>query len=198
MSRWSSKRLPIGTNWSSSWTACERERLFRALHLLGAQAALYHNYGVPKYPLPEKKFGVFLHKVLVKNTPLLRGFDDYFYAPHSRHTEIRRADVEKHPELCIMAESEEAGLFLVATPDGRQVYVTGHGEYDADTLEKEYLRDKGQGKPISPPVNYYPGGDTTKRPVVSWRSHANLLYGNWLNYCVYQETPYDLSKIQKR
>ncbi|MGI6193580.1 MAG: homoserine O-acetyltransferase MetA [Christensenellales bacterium] len=164
----------------------------------GAQAALYHNYGIPKYPLPQKQFGVFRHRVLVNNAPLLRGFDDYFYAPHSRHTEIRREDIEKHPELCIMAESEEAGVFLVATPDGRQVFATGHGEYDADTLEKEYLRDKNLGRPIQPPVNYYPGGDTTKAPVVSWRAHANLLFGNWLNYCVYQETPYDITKIHKR
>lgn len=164
----------------------------------GAQAALYHNYGIPKYPLPQKQFGVFRHRVLVNNAPLLRGFDDYFYAPHSRHTEIRREDIEKHPELCIMAESEEAGVFLVATPDGRQVFATGHGEYDADTLEKEYLRDKNLGRPIQPPVNYYPGGDTTKAPVVSWRAHANLLFGNWLNYCVYQETPYDINKIHKR
>jgi homoserine O-succinyltransferase len=164
----------------------------------GAQAALYHNYGIPKYPLAQKQFGVFRHRVLVKNAPLLRGFDDYFFAPHSRHTEIRREDIEKCPELCIMAESEEAGIFLVATPDGRQVFVTGHGEYDADTLEKEYLRDKNLGRPIQPPVNYYPGGDTTQAPVVSWRAHANLLFGNWLNYCVYQETPYDISKIQKR
>jgi len=175
------------------------ENVYSALYICwGAQAALYHNYGIPKYPLAEKQFGVFRHRVLVKNAPLLRGFDDYFNAPHSRHTEIRREDIEKHPELCIMAESDEAGIFLVATPDGRQVYITGHGEYDAETLEKEYLRDKNAGKPIQPPVNYYPGGDTTQPPVVSWRSHANLLYGNWLNYCVYQETPYDLSKIQKR
>ncbi len=164
----------------------------------GAQAALYHYYDIPKYPLPEKMFGVFRHKVLVSNLPLMRGFDDYFYAPHSRHTEVRREDIEKHPGLVILAESEEAGVLLIASPDCRQVYITGHGEYDADTLEKEYLRDKKAGKPIQPPVNYYPGGDTTQPPVVSWRSHANLLYGNWLNYCVYQETPYDISKIQKR
>ncbi len=155
------------------------DNVYSALYICwGAQAALYHNYGIPKYPLGEKQFGVFRHRVLVKNAPLLRGFDDYFNAPHSRHTEIRREDIEKHPELCIMAESDEAGIFLVATPDGRQVYITGHGEYDAETLEKEYLRDKNAGKPIQPPVNYYPGGDTTQPPVVSWRSHANLLYGN--------------------
>lgn len=175
------------------------DNVYSALYICwGAQAALYHNYGIPKYPLADKQFGVFRHRVLVKNAPLLRGFDDYFNAPHSRHTEIRREDIEKHPELCIMAESDEAGIFLVATPDGRQVYITGHGEYDAETMEKEYLRDKNAGKPIQPPVNYYPGGDTTQSPVVSWRAHANLLYGNWLNYCVYQETPYDLSRIQKR
>ena len=160
----------------------------------GAQAALYYNYGVPKRPLPHKMFGVFRHRVLVRNCPLLRGFDDYFNAPHSRHTEVAKEDILACGEIEVLAESEEAGLYLMQSRDGRQVFVTGHGEYDADTLEKEYLRDVNQGKPIAPPVGYYPGGDTTQRPVVSWRAHANLLYGNWLNF-VYQETPYHLEKL---
>lgn len=175
------------------------DNVFSTLYICwGAQAALYHNYGIPKYELPEKKFGIFRHKVLVKNSRLMRGFDDTFNMPHSRHTEVRREDVEKEPNLTIMAESEEAGVAIIVSNDRRQVFVTGHGEYDADTLEKEYLRDKNQGKPIKPPVNYYPGGDTTQPPMVTWRSHANLLYGNWLNYYVYQETPYDISKINKK
>ena len=175
------------------------EHVFSTLYICwAAQAALYHNYGIPKYPLPEKKFGVYRHRVLVKNCKLMRGFDDVFNAPHSRHTEVRRADIEKIPTLQILAESEEAGVFLIQSTDGRQVFVTGHGEYDADTLEKEFLRDKNAGKPIAPPVNYYPGGDISQPPMVTWRSHANLLYGNWLNYYVYQETPYDLAMIRRR
>ena len=161
----------------------------------GAQAALYHMYGIPKYTLPEKKFGVYRHKVLVKNCRLMRGFDDYFYAPHSRHTEVRREDIERLSDLVILAESDEAGVFLLSSKDGRQVFVTGHGEYDAETLENEYLRDLNAGKSIEPPVNYYEDGDPQKRPVVRWRSHAHLLYGNWLNYYVYQETPYDLNTL---
>jgi len=174
------------------------DNVFSTLYICwGAQAALYHNYGIQKYELAEKKFGIFRHKVLVKNSRLMRGFDDVFNMPHSRHTEVRREDIEKEPNLTIMAESEEAGVAIIVSNDRRQVFVTGHGEYDADTLEKEYLRDKNQGKPIKPPVNYYPGGDTTQPPMVTWRSHANLLYCNWLNYYVYQETPYDISKINK-
>lgn len=173
--------------------------VFSTLYICwAAQAALYYNYGVPKYPLEQKLFGVFAHKKLVADSKLLRGFDDMFNAPHSRHTEVRRGDIEKHnDQLTIMAESDEAGVYIAQSWDGSKVFVTGHSEYDANTLEGEYLRDKNKGLPIAPPCNYYPGDDTTKPPLVSWRSHANLLFGNWLNYYVYQETPYDIQKISR-
>ena len=161
----------------------------------GAQAGLYHQFGIPKYPLPAKQFGVFEHRVLRKNVKLLRGFDDVFYAPHSRHTEIRREDLERVPELEILAESDEAGVYIAATHDGRQIFVTGHSEYDPLTLKSEYDRDVKLGLPIRVPRNYFPGDDPQCPPEVRWRSHANLLYANWLNYYVYQETPYDLGKI---
>ncbi|MEA4908813.1 MAG: homoserine O-succinyltransferase, partial [Anaerolineaceae bacterium] len=160
----------------------------------GAQAALYHQFGVPKCPLPAKQFGVFPHHILEKNVRLLRGFDDVFYAPHSRHTETRRSDVERVPQLKILAESEEAGVYIVASRDGRQVFVTGHSEYDPLTLKKEYDRDRNAGLPIAVPRNYFPEDDPTRPPVVRWRSHANLLFANWINYYVYQETPYDISQ----
>lgn len=153
----------------------------------GAQAALYHQFGIPKYPLPAKQFGVFPHRVVAKNTKLLRGFDDTFYVPHSRHTEIRRADVERIPELKILVESEEAGIYILASQDGRQVFVTGHSEYDPLTLKKEYDRDVAAGLPISIPVNYYPDDDPSQAPIVRWRGHAHLLFSNWINYYVYQE-----------
>ncbi|HSF79911.1 MAG TPA: homoserine O-succinyltransferase [Anaerolineales bacterium] len=153
----------------------------------GAQAALYHQFGIPKYPLPAKQFGVFPHRVVAKNTKLLRGFDDTFYVPHSRHTEIRRADVERIPELKILVESEEAGIYILASQDGRQVFVTGHSEYDPLTLKKEYDRDVAAGLPISIPVNYYPDDDPGQAPIVRWRGHAHLLFSNWINYYVYQE-----------
>jgi homoserine O-succinyltransferase/O-acetyltransferase len=162
----------------------------------GAQAALYHQFGVPKYPLSAKQFGVFRHQVKEKNVKLLRGFDDEFYAPHSRHTEIRRADIEKVPELKILAESEEAGVYIVASKDGRQVFVTGHSEYDPLTLKKEYDRDVAAGLPINVPANYYPGDDPTRVPLVRWRGHAHLLFANWINYYVYQETPFDLNQFK--
>jgi homoserine O-succinyltransferase len=161
----------------------------------GAQAGLYHRYGIPKYPLPAKMFGVFPHRVLERNERLLRGFDDVFLAPHSRHTEIRRADIEQVSELKILAESEEAGIYIVASRDGRQIYVTGHSEYDPLTLKGEYERDVSKGLPINVPHNYFPGDDPSQDPLVRWRGHANLLYANWLNYYVYQLTPYDLKKI---
>lgn len=162
----------------------------------GAQAGLYYHYGIPKYPLDKKLFGVFHHHVERRQSILFRGFDDVFMAPHSRHTTVRREDIEAVPELKILASSEEAGVYAVQTFGGRQVFVFGHAEYDADTLEKEYLRDKNQGLPIEVPKNYYPNDDDTQRPRVSWRSHANLLYTNWLNYFVYQNTPYDLEDIK--
>lgn len=161
----------------------------------GAQAGLYHFFGVPKYPLPEKMFGVFPHRINFPRVPLFRGFDDVFYAPHSRHTEIRRADIEPIPDLEILSESEEAGVYMVATQDGRQVFVTGHSEYDPLTLKGEYDRDVRQGLPIRVPRNYYPNDDPTCAPEVRWRAHSNLLFVNWLNYYVYQETPYDLNLL---
>lgn len=162
----------------------------------GAQAALYYHYGINKIQLPEKMFGVFPHKVEYDNHMLFRGFDDTFMVPHSRHTTINREDIEKVPEIKILASSEEAGVYAMSTDDGRQIFITGHSEYDARTLENEYLRDKNQGLPISVPKNYYPNDDDTLPPHVSWRSCANMLYSNWLNYFVYQTTPYDLSELK--
>ncbi len=161
----------------------------------GAQAGLYHRYGIPKYPLPRKMFGVFEHRTLDANARLLRGFDDVFLAPHSRHTEIRRADLERVSDLQILAESDEAGVYIVASKDGRHIFVTGHSEYDPLTLKAEYDRDVAKGLPIHIPKNYYPNDDPTRTPHVRWRGHANLLYVNWLNYHVYQVTPYDRRKI---
>lgn len=161
----------------------------------GAQAGLYHRYRIPKYPLPNKVFGVYEHRVLSRTENLLRGFDDIFLAPHSRHTEIRRADVEKVDELNILAESDEAGLYILGTIDGRRIFVTGHSEYDPFTLKGEYDRDVNKGLPIHVPQNYYPNNDPTQTPTVRWRGHANLLFSNWLNYYVYQVTPYDVSQI---
>ncbi|HEY2981454.1 MAG TPA: homoserine O-succinyltransferase [Anaerolineales bacterium] len=164
----------------------------------GAQAALYRRYGIPKYDLPHKMFGVYEHRVLSPTESLLRGFDDVFLAPHSRHTEIRRADIEKVSDLQILAESTDAGVYLVATRDGRHIFVTGHSEYDPLTLKSEYDRDVGKGLPINVPQNYYPDDDPSRDPQVRWRGHANLLFSNWLNYYVYQVTPYDLNQIPHR
>ena len=160
-----------------------------------AQAGLYYHYGIQKKPLPEKLFGVYPHHADYKRAILLRGFDDEFWAPHSRHTTIDRADIEAVPGLKILASSEEAGVYIIMNKEGRQIFVTGHSEYDPDTLEREYLRDKSQGLPIHVPVNYYPNDDDTKPPVVRWRGHGNLLYSNWLNYFVYQTTPYDIMAV---
>ena len=162
----------------------------------GAQAGLYYHYGVKKYPLEKKLFGVFEHKLDHKLSILFRGFDDKFVVPHSRHTTCLREDIEKVPELKILASSEEAGVFVVATDKGRQIFVTGHSEYDANTLKNEYVRDKDAGLPIEVPKNYFPDDDDTKDPIVRWRSCANLLYSNWLNYFVYQTTPYDINEIK--
>lgn len=161
----------------------------------GAQAGLYYHYGIKKYPIKEKMFGVFPHKVCKSNTMLLRGFDDIFYAPHSRHTEVRREDIEKVHELDILSESEEAGIYILKTNGGRQIFVTGHSEYDKLTLKGEYDRDISKGLDIKVPKNYFPGDDPNKPPLVTWRGHANLLYSNWLNYYVYQETPFDLNEL---
>ncbi|MBO7663825.1 MAG: homoserine O-succinyltransferase [Clostridia bacterium] len=161
----------------------------------GAQAGLYYHYGIEKRPLDKKLFGVFAHRAERKNYILLRGFDDVFMAPHSRHTTVLRSDVEACGQLKIIASSQEAGIYAMITENGRQVYIMGHSEYDPRTLEKEYLRDKNAGLPIEVPKNYYPNDDDTKPPMVTWRGHANLLYANWLNYMVYQTTPYDLDQI---
>ncbi len=167
------------------------------LHICwGAQAALYYHYGVKKYPLEQKLFGVFEHKLDYKRSILFRGFDDTFLVPHSRHTMNRREDIEAIPGLRVLASSEEAGVFVASTDKGRQIFVTGHSEYDADTLKKEYLRDKGQGLEIQIPKNYFPDDDDTQDPIVRWRSCANLFYSNWLNYFVYQTTPYDITQIK--
>ena len=162
----------------------------------GAQAGLYYHFGIDKQPLPEKMFGIFPHKVDYKKSILFRGFDDTFMVPHSRHTTVRREDIEAVPELKILASSAEAGVYAISTKKGKQIFITGHSEYDAMTLNSEYQRDLSQGKPIKMPVNYFPGDDPKKKPLVTWRSCANLLYSNWLNYFVYQTTPYDLNKIK--
>ena len=163
----------------------------------GAQAGLYYHYGIKKYLLEEKLFGVFEHRIYKPNTMLLRGFDDVFYVPHSRHTEIRMEDVLKVNELDILSDSEEAGIYVIKTDGGRQIFVTGHSEYDQFTLKQEYDRDISRGLNIKVPKNYFPDDDPTKPPIVKWRGHANLLFSNWLNYYVYQETPYDLSQLNK-
>ena len=161
----------------------------------GAQAGLYYHYGIKKYPLDEKLFGVFPHTVEYKRSILFRGFDDTFMVPHSRHTTIRREDVEAVPQLRILASSPQAGVYAISTSKGKNIFITGHSEYDAGTLNKEYVRDVNAGKPISVPVNYFTDDDPEKEIKVSWRAHANLLYTNWLNYFVYQTTPYDLTSI---
>ena len=161
----------------------------------GAQAGLFYRYGIPKYDLPHKMFGVFEHRVLSRTESLLRGFDDIFLAPHSRHTEIRRDDIEKVSDVQILAESDDAGVYIVGSKDGRHLFITGHSEYDPLTLKGEYDRDVNKGLPINIPRNYYPHDDPTQTPTVRWRGHANLLFSNWLNYYVYQVTPYDVDQI---
>lgn len=169
-----------------------KKHVTSTLHLCwGAQAGLYYHYGIPKYTLDKKKFGVFRHHVMNRKIPLVRGFDDYFYTPHSRHTEVRKEDILKHEDLTILAESEEAGVSLVINQDGSQIFVMGHPEYDRLTLDKEYKRDREKGLPIELPCNYYPDDDPGKRPMLQWRSHGNIMYANWLNYYVYQQTPYE-------
>ncbi|HOT63770.1 MAG TPA: homoserine O-succinyltransferase [Treponemataceae bacterium] len=173
-----------------------RTHVFSTLHICwGSQAALYHHYGIDKHRLDDKAFGIFEHRVLNQHHKLVRGFDEVFFAPHSRHTTIYKEDILKIPELEILAESDEAGVFLVASRDGRTMYVSGHAEYDADTLDREYKRDLSRGLKIEVPKNYYPDNDPARPPRVTWRAHANLLFVNWLNYFVYQETPYDIEKI---
>lgn len=161
----------------------------------GAQAGLYHYYKIPKYKLDKKMFGVFNHHVNDPRIPLVRGFDEEFQAPHSRHTEVRRKDIEKVKDLIIVSESDEAGIYMVMTKDGRQIFVTGHSEYDPSTLKEEFERDKNKGLKIDIPKNYFPGDNPEEMPKVKWKSHANLLYYNWLNYYVYQMTPYNIDEI---
>jgi homoserine O-succinyltransferase/O-acetyltransferase len=175
----------------------QANHVFTALYLCwAAEAALYHLYGIPKYILSEKKFGVFSHQITQKMTKLLRGFDDMFFVPHDHYSEIRREDIEKVDGLKTLAFSEEAGIYLVSTCDERQIFMMGHPEYDGLTLKQEYIHDLQKGMPVSVPKNYFPNDDPTQPPIISWRAHANLLYFNWLNYYVYQETPYNLDELE--
>ena len=174
-----------------------KRHVHSTLHICwGAQAGLYYHFGIQKHPLEKKMFGVFPHKVVRKSSILFRGFDDIFMVPHSRHTTVLQEDVKACPALKVLAVSEEAGLYAVSTENGRQIFITGHSEYDAETLKREYMRDKNLGLPIDVPVNYFPNDDDTKAPCVTWRSHANLLFSNWLNYFVYQTTPYNLDELK--
>lgn len=173
-----------------------RKHVFSTFHICwGAQAGLYYHYGLKKVLLPQKLFGVYEHKVMNRKVPLVRGFDDTFLIPHSRHTAVLSEDIHNCSELTVLAESEEAGVLLCMAEEGRQIFVMGHPEYDRYTLHNEYMRDKNKGLPIQLPKNYYPGNDDTQRPSLQWRSHSNNLYCNWLNYYVYQTTPYDLNEI---
>ncbi len=176
-----------------------KTHVYSTFHICwGAQAALYYHFGIKKYNLDEKLFGIFPHKANYKKSILLRGFDDTFYMPHSRHTTVRREDIMNEPGLKLLASSAAAGPVIMSTKNGRQIFVTGHAEYDQYTLDKEYRRDLLAGKPIKCPVNYYPYDDPTQPPNVMWRAHGNLLYANWLNYFVYQSTPYDIGKINEK
>ena len=176
-------------DWSTS-------HVYSTFHICwGAQAALYHHYGIPKVVLPEKMFGVFSHRVTHRGSILFRGFDDTFMVPHSRHTTVRKEDILKTKGLKILAESEEAGVYAVSTDEGRRIFIMGHSEYDTETLASEYFRDKEAGLDISVPKNYFPEDDDSRRPSCDWRSSANLLYSNWLNYFVYQSTPYDINTV---
>lgn len=173
-----------------------RTHVFSTLHICwAAQAGLNYHYGVPKHQLPKKLFGVYRHYAVNPKHPIVRGFDEYFYAPHSRHTEVREEDIAKISELEIVAKSDLAGPYIIAARDSRMLFVTGHSEYDFDTLSNEYFRDKNKGLEIDVPYNYFPDDDPTKRPPNVWRGHANLLFSNWLNYFVYQNTPYDLAEL---
>ncbi len=172
------------------WT---KTNVTSTLHICwGAQAGLYYHYGIKKYLLPKKMFGVFEHTKVYKHCDLLRGFDDVFYAPHSRHTGIKKEDIEKTDGLELLSESNESGVYIAASKDGKQIFVTGHSEYDSNTLKNEYLRDKEKGLDIELPKNYFKDDDINKEPIIKWKSHSSLLFSNWLNYYVYQMTPYDL------
>lgn len=162
----------------------------------GAMAGLYHFYGIPKYPLPKKMFGIFQQQTLNPALPIFRGFDDTFFMPQSRHTEVRKEDILAHKELEIIAESPESGVSIVMARGGREFFITGHLEYAPDTLDREYKRDKGKRDDVDAPVNYYMNNNPAKPPIVTWRAHANLFYSNWINYYVYQETPYNIDEIK--
>ena len=173
-----------------------KSNVFSTLHICwGAQAGLNYHYGIPKYQLDKKMFGVFKHYINDTTADLTRGLADVFYAPHSRHTEVRREDIEKVSELDILSESEEAGIFIVANKNRRQIFVSGHLEYERNTLSDEYFRDVNKGLEIEMPKNYFPNNDSSREPMVTWRGSANVVFSNWLNYCVYQNTPYDLKRL---
>lgn len=176
------------------WT---KSHAFNTVHICwGAFAGLYYHYGIQKYMLDEKLSGVFAHKVCVENSPLLKGFDDVFFVPHSRNAEVREKDIKKESNLQILAKSDTAGVYLVADKTGRQIFITGHGEYERDTLKNEYVRDIAKGLHAKVPENYFLDNNPENTPLCTWKAHASLMYSNWLNFCVYQETPYDLTKIQ--
>jgi len=186
--------------WSELCTFLEwtKSHVYSTLHICwGAQAALYYHYGIQKHPLPKKMFGVFEHDTLEPTHPLVRGFDEVFYAPHSRHTTIKKEDVLACPKLHLLASSDEAGAYLIASRSGRQFFATGHSEYDRDTLATEYFRDVNKGLPIEVPKYYFKNDDPAEKILYRWRGHANLLFSNWLNYFVYQTTPYDLNQLRE-
>ncbi len=175
-----------------------KSNVYSTMHICwGAMAGLYYHFGIPKHDLSEKMFGVFPHKVLRRESQLLKGFDDVFYVPHSRHTEVLREDIEKVPQLNITSESNMSGVYIVCNKNKRQYFITGHSEYDRDTLAQEYFRDRDKGLPIKVPYNYFPDDDPENKPLFRWRGQANLMYSNWLNYCVYQRTPYDLRTLSE-
>ncbi|NLK71182.1 MAG: homoserine O-succinyltransferase [Clostridiales bacterium] len=173
-----------------------KTHIYSTLHICwGAQAALYYHFGIKKYKLSKKMFGIFEHSILRKNSQLLKGFDEVFFVPHSRYTEVKREDIENNPDLELISYSDVAGVYIVANKNGRQYFITGHSEYDRNTLANEYFRDIGKGIEIDIPCNYFPNDDISKTPYVRWSGHANLMFSNWLNYCVYQRTPYDLETL---
>ena len=176
-----------------------KTHVFSTLHICwAAQAGLYYHFGIPKYPLAQKMFGIFPHVVEVEHSLLLKGFDECFYVPHSRNTEIRRAEIEQVSQLEILTSSPMSGVHIVANKNGRQYFITGHSEYDRDTIAQEYFRDRDKGIDIQIPYHYFPEDDPTRTPRVTWRCHANLMFSNWLNYCVYQRTPYNLDELSVR
>ena len=176
-----------------------KTNVYSTLHICwGAQAGLYYHYGIHKYQLDQKMFGIFQHRLLLENHPITRGFDELFDVPHSRHTTVKRREIDRVPELEILASSDQAGVYMVGRRDGRQFFITGHSEYDRETLGNEYFRDLQKGLPINMPAHYFPHNDPSQKPVFTWRGHANLLFCNWLNYYVYQATPYDLDELHEQ